>query len=58
MYGQTAGYAANRPGMHVVSRTAAWLLLTPLLIPRSLILVKPALYRAIPAARDFSWQTR
>jgi hyaluronan synthase len=44
--------------MHVVSRTAAWLLLTPLLIPRSLILVKPALYRAIPAARDFSWQTR
>jgi hyaluronan synthase len=58
MYGQTAGYAANRPGMHVVSRTAAWLLLTPLLIPWSLILVKPALYRAIPAARDFSWQTR
>ena len=58
MYGQTARYAATRPGMHAGSRISAWLFLTPLLIPWSLLFVKPALYRAIPHARDYSWQTR
>jgi hypothetical protein len=58
MYGQTARYAATRPGMPTGSRIASWLLLTPLLIPWSLLFVKPALYRAIPHARNLTWQTR
>jgi hypothetical protein len=58
MYGQTARYAALRPGMHVGARVVTWLILTPVLILWSLLFVKPALYRAIPYARDFSWQTR
>jgi len=58
MYGQTAQYAGTRPGMSAGSRIAAWFFLTPLLIPWSLLLVKPALYRAIPYARNLSWQTR
>jgi hyaluronan synthase len=58
LYAQTARYAAARPGMSPGARLASWLLLTPLLIPWSLFLVKPALYRAIPHARNLSWQTR
>jgi hyaluronan synthase len=58
MYAQTARYAANRPGMTRMSRLAAWLFLTPLLIPWNILLVKPALYRAVPEARNLAWQTR
>jgi len=58
MYAQTARYAVNRLGMHPLRRIAAWLLLTPLLIPWNLLMVKPALYRSIPEARDLGWHTR
>jgi hyaluronan synthase len=58
MYAQTARYATTRPGMSPLSRVAAWFLLTPLLIPWNLLLVKPALYWAIPHARNLAWQTR
>lgn len=57
-YAQTARYASSRLGMTRMSRVWAWLFLTPLLIPWNLLFVKPALYRSIPAVRDFSWQTR
>jgi hyaluronan synthase len=58
MYAQTARYAVNRVGLSPTTRFAAWLLLTPLLIPWNLLMVKPALYRSIPAARNLGWQTR
>ena len=58
MYAQTARYAVNRVGMAPASRFAAWFLLTPLLIPWNLLMVKPALYRSIPEARNLGWQTR
>ncbi len=58
MYAQTARYAVNRVGMGPMSRFAAWFLLTPLLIPWNLLMVKPALYRSIPEARNFGWHTR
>ena len=58
MYAQTSRYAVNRVGMAPASRFAAWFLLTPLLIPWNLLMVKPALYRSIPEARNLGWQTR
>ena len=58
MYAQTARYAVNRVGMAPASRFAAWFLLTPLLIPWNLVMVKPALYRSIPEARNLGWHTR
>ena len=36
----------------------AWLVFTPLLIPWNLLLVKHALYRSIPQARNLGWHTR
>ena len=58
MYAQTARYAVNRVGMAPARRFAAWFLLTPLLIPWNLVMVKPALYRSIPEARNRGWHTR
>jgi hyaluronan synthase len=58
MYAQTARYAGTRIGMTGWSRFVSWLLLTPLLIPWNLLVVKPALYRAIPETRNFGWDTR
>ena len=58
MYAQTSRYAVNRIGMAPASRFAAWFLLTPLLIPWNLVMVKPALYRSIPEARNLGWHTR
>jgi hyaluronan synthase len=58
MYAQTARYTVSRVDMGPVSRFTAWLLLTPLLIPWTLLLIKPALYRSIPEARNFGWHTR
>ena len=58
MYAQTAPYASARLGMRPLARVTAWLFLTPLLIPWNLLLVKPALYRSIPEARNLDWHTR
>jgi hyaluronan synthase len=58
IYAQTARYTVSRVDMGPVSRFTAWLLLTPLLIPWTLLLIKPALYRSIPEARNFGWHTR
>lgn len=58
MYAQTARYAVNRIEMSRTRRLIAWLVFTPLLIPWNLLLVKPALYRSIPQARNLGWHTR
>lgn len=58
MYAQTARYAVNRVGMSTLRRLLVWLVFTPLLIPWSLLMVKPALYRSIPEARNPGWHTR
>ena len=58
MYAQTSRYAVSRIDMSRTRRFVAWLVFTPLLIPWNLLLVKPALYRSIPQARNFGWHTR
>jgi hyaluronan synthase len=58
MYAQTSRYAVNRIDVSRTRRFVAWLVFTPLLIPWNLLLVKPALYRSIPQARNFGWHTR
>ncbi|SDU42951.1 glycosyltransferase family 2 protein [Jiangella alkaliphila] len=58
VYVQAAHYALDRPGLPLRTRIAAWLLLTPLLVPYQALLIRPAMYWAITQLRDTSWATR
>jgi hyaluronan synthase len=58
LYCQTLHYLADRPGMGRRDRFLAWLVLTPLLVPFQLVVVRPAMYWALTRLRSQAWATR
>lgn len=58
LYSQTLHYLADRPLMPFRSRFAAWLFLTPLLIPLQFAVLRPAMYYALTKLRSEAWVTR
>lgn len=58
LYAQTIHYLAGRPGMTRRARAAAWLFLTPLLLPYQFGLIRPAMYLAVTRTRSLAWVTR
>lgn len=58
LYAQTLHYLVDRPGMRLRDRFLAWLLLTPLLVPLQLLVVRPAMYWSLTRLRSLAWGTR
>lgn len=59
MYCQTFRYVTfERPDMSLGERLLAWLVWTPVLIPVSTLILRPAQYRAITQANTTHWGTR
>jgi hyaluronan synthase len=58
LYAQTLHYLADRPLLSFRSRLAAWLFLTPLLIPLQFAILRPAMYYALTKLRSEAWGTR
>lgn len=58
MYLATMRYATARADLPGRTRWGLWLVLTPALVLMNLVIVRPAMYWAIPTARSLAWGTR
>jgi hyaluronan synthase len=55
LYAQGFAYATRRPHMGAAQRWGTYLLLTPLMIPFQILVIRPALYWALFAVRSERW---